>query len=431
MSVTLSVTIIVCTYRIIILFLENTILLSPLKGLLQIMNNKKRILILGASRLQLPGILKAREMGLIVGVVDQNPAAVGIPFSDVYYEVSTNDEKGVLKAAMNFCADAVMTLATDMPIRSVAYACDSLSLPGLSYDVAVRATDKGKMMEALKNSSIPVPWFIRIDSPDQIENKLIPSYPCISKPVDGSGSRGVVLIENAYNLVKSVAYSFSQGRGGGVIIEEYMSGPEVSCEIMVIHDSPHLIQITDKKTSGAPHFVEIAHNQPSTLPADIIQKIIKVSYDSINALDIDNGPVHAELIVTDEGPKIVEIGARMGGDFIATHLVPLSTGIDMTAATIRMALGENIDLKVRKHQGAAIMFLSGYSGQITKIKGVREAKRLPGIEELELYLDVGDKVRSLSNSNDRIGHIIAKADGADRAVMNCKDAFNKIQITIS
>lgn len=398
---------------------------------MQKMNNKKKILILGASRLQLPGILKAREMDLIVGVVDQDQTAVGITFSDAFYKVSTKDEKGVLKVARDFYADAVMTLATDMPIRSVAYACNSLGLPGLSYDVAVRATDKGKMIDALKNSSIPIPWFITINSPDQLEQESILSYPCISKPVDSSGSRGVIFIENACDLVQSVAYSFSQGNGSGVIIEEYMSGPEVSCEIMVVHGSPYLIQVTDKITSGAPHFVEIVHSQPSTLSAEIIRKIKKISYDAISALGIDNGPVHAELIVTEEGPKIVEIGARMGGDFIATHLVPLSTGIDMTAATIRVALGENIDLKVREHQGAAIMFLSGYSGQITKIKGVREAKSLPGIEEVELYLDVGDKVRSLSNSNDRIGHIIAKADGADRAVMNCKDAFDKIQITIS
>ena len=88
----------------------------------------------------------------------------------------------------------------------------------------------------------------------------------------------------------------------------------------------HVIQITDKLTTGAPYFVEMGHNQPSLLPKNIQQQIEKVAKMAVKALGIQNGPSHTEIKVTSEGPKIVEIGARLGGDNITTHLVPLSTG---------------------------------------------------------------------------------------------------------
>ena len=80
----------------------------------------KRLMIVGASVLQLPAILKAKEMGLHVAVVDFNPQAIGIQYADKYYNASTMDEDAVLKAAEDYKPDGIMTLATDMPMRGVA-----------------------------------------------------------------------------------------------------------------------------------------------------------------------------------------------------------------------------------------------------------------------------------------------------------------------
>ena len=83
---------------------------------------KNKLFIVGASILQLPAIKTAKEMGLTVAVADQNPKAVGIPYADIYYQVSTVDENGIYEAAKEFGADGIMTLATDMPMRSIARA---------------------------------------------------------------------------------------------------------------------------------------------------------------------------------------------------------------------------------------------------------------------------------------------------------------------
>lgn len=296
-----------------------------------------RLLIIGASILQLPAILKAKELGLYVGVADYNPNAVGIPYADEFFNVSTIDEEGVYQAAKAFGADGIMTLATDMPMRSVAYACSKLGLTGISYETAVKATDKGEMIQAFEACGVEHPWYYILSSADDVSrlNDRI-TYPCITKPTDNSGSRGVMLVNNREELENALAYSRENGRTGSVIVEEYMTGPEVSVEVMVLDGVPHILQVTDKLTTGAPHFVEMGHTQPSRLPERDLEKIRDLASRAVKSVGIANGPAHVEIILTGNGPKMVELGARMGGDCITTHLVPLSTGVDMIRATIEI-----------------------------------------------------------------------------------------------
>ena len=167
----------------------------------------KRLFIIGASVLQLPAIQKAKEMGLYVAVADFNSKAVGIPYADKFYEVSTIDEEGIYQAAKDFRADGIMTLATDMPMRSVAYATSKLGLTGISYETAVKATDKGEMIKAFEVAGVEHPWYFILSEPDalkEVEDCI--TYPCISKPVDNAGSRGVMLIHSHAELNEAIEW---------------------------------------------------------------------------------------------------------------------------------------------------------------------------------------------------------------------------------
>ena len=258
----------------------------------------KRLFIIGASLLQLPAIKKAKEMGLYVAVADYNPEAIGIPYADEYFNVSTIDEEGVYLAAKAFGADGIMTLATDMPMRALAYATQKLGLSGITYETAVKATDKGEMIKAFEEHNVAHPWYFIVNSEKElrkIEDSI--TFPCISKPTDNSGSRGVMLINTKEELTESVKYSSSQGRKGGVIIEEYMKGKEVSVEVIVLEGTPHVLQVTDKLTTGAPHFVEMGHNEPSKLPAKDVESIKRLAEKAAVAVGIKNGPAHVEIIL--------------------------------------------------------------------------------------------------------------------------------------
>ena len=391
----------------------------------------KKLLIIGASVLQLPGIIKAKEMGLHVGVVDYNPQAVGITYADEYFNASTMDEEAVVKAAEAFQPDGIMTLATDMPMRGVAKAAAKLGLPGISYETAVKATDKFEMIKAFKEHNVPSPWFFTVDSLEELkglENEL--SFPCIMKPTDNAGSHGVVLAHSFVELLNSFDYSHDCSRHGKVIIEEYLQGDEVSVEVMVVEGKAHVLQITDKLTTGAPHFVEMGHSQPTRHPAAVADAIREVAAQACAAVGIDEGPAHVEMKVTQRGPVMIELGARMGGDNITTGLVPLSTGIDMVKATIEVALGNSPDITPTLHCGSAIRYFDLPYGTIKRISGVEDAQQLQGVKQIVFTKEVGEASAPIHCSNDRVGSVIAQAETAVAAVRICEKAMKMIQIEI-
>lgn len=398
----------------------------------------KKIMILGASILQLPAIKKAKEMGLEVVVVDMNPAAIGFKEKNIKCEViSTIDTEKILEAARKHKIDGIMTLASDMPMRSVAKVSKEMKLIGIDEDTALRTTNKALMRECLFKNGIPVPEFFKVNSKNEfidiIEYFKKKKMSCIIKPVDNSGSRGVDLISNFTNMDfinKSFEYSKKYSRNGDIIVEEYMEGPEVSVETLSINGICNVIQITDKLTTGAPYFVEMGHNEPSMLNEEIKKEIAKVASAAVNAVGIKNGPSHTEIKVTKNGPKIVEIGARLGGDNITTHLVPLSTGIDMVKCCIQIALGEKVDLKAKISKGSAIRYFKTELGEIEDIEGIEEAKKINGIQQISLIYNIGEKIKSIQNSTDRAGFVIAQAATPEEAIKTCENALKKIKIKV-
>lgn len=397
----------------------------------------KKIMILGASILQLPAIKKAKEMGLEVVVVDMDPNAVGFKVEGIEKEViSTIDTPEILKAAKRHSINGIMTLATDMPMRAVAAVAKEMNLIGISADTAVKATNKAEMRVALKESGVPVPAFYKVSTKEEYldaVNKIKESgYRCIVKPADNSGSRGIDLLADyeTETIERAYAYSKKSSRSGDLMVEEYMEGPEVSVETLSVDGVCHVIQITDKLTTEAPYFVEMGHSQPSCHPENIKKQIQEVAIAANHAIGILNGPSHTEIKITKDGPKIVELGARLGGDNITTYLTPLSTGVDMVECCIRIALGEKADLLPKYHKASAIRYFRVEEGLIKKISGIENAKQLEGIKQVYVVHGVGERMNGIKSSGDRSGFVIAQADTAERAVEICEKALNLIKIEV-
>lgn len=378
---------------------------------------KNKLFIVGASILQLPAIKTAKEMGLTVAVADISPKAVGIPYADVYYNVSTVDENGIYEAAKDFGADGIMTLATDMPMRSVAYTCCRLGLCGIDYETAIRSTDKAEMIRAFDNAGLPVPYYALPENLDDAVNlgkKL--GFPLVCKPVDNSGSRGVSLVCDPSELKDAVRYGAEYSPSGRVILEEYLVGSEVSVEVVVWQGEATVLAVTDKLTTGAPHFVETGHSQPSRLSFEDVSKVEKLAKDAVKAVGIAMGAAHVEIMVTKKGPVLIELGARMGGDCITTHLVPLSTGINMIKANINIALGVRPSVTPLFSRGAAIRYVLPERGIIRSIDGAQIAECMSGVKRVEIMKRAGDTVTAVRNSNDRLGFVITQGETVDQAV---------------
>jgi biotin carboxylase len=389
----------------------------------------KKVLILGASMLQLPAIKIAKTLGYYVGVADLNPKAPGVKYADEFFNVSTIDTNGIINVAKKFQADGIMTLATDMPIRSVAIACQELNLSGISPSAAIRATDKNEMMESFKSYSVPHPWFYKVTLEEKlktIQYKI--KYPCIIKPTDNSGSRGVVLVNNESELLDAYIYSKKESRSGSIIIQEYLQGCEVSVEIMVQNGIPYVIAVTDKITTGAPHFVELGHSQPSRLNEKDILKIKETAIKAVNSIGINSGPAHVEIMLTKSGPKLIELGARLGGDYITSHLVPLSTGVNMVEAVIKGSCGDEYDITQKFSKASMIKYFTATNCTIKGIYGVEDAKRIPGVVEVSFMKKEGDYVGNIYSSNDRIGFVIVQENDVHMAENVCDDAIKCIKI---
>lgn len=395
----------------------------------------KKIMILGASILQLPAIEKAKEMGLEVIAVDMNPQAVGFSVDGVVKEViSTIDTPAILEAAKRLKIDGIMTLASDMPMQSVAAVCEALGLVGVSKETALKATNKAFMRDALREHDVPVPMYFRVktkeDFLDAVRKIRTQGYKCIVKPADNSGSRGVDLLKEDSDLDKAYEYSKQYSRGGELVVEEYMEGSEVSVETLAVDGDVHVIQITDKITTGAPYFVEMGHTQPSRLAKDVRERIADVAISANKAIGIENGPSHTEIKVTKDGPKIVELGARLGGDCITTHLVPLSTGVNMVECSIKIALGEKPDIEPKWSKGSAIRYLHTDVGLIQQISGVEDAKKVHGVRQISIIHGIGDNAKEVRSSVDRVGFVISQGDSSEEAIQSCNNAIGKIMISV-
>ncbi|MCM1122185.1 MAG: ATP-grasp domain-containing protein [Eubacterium sp.] len=384
---------------------------------------QKKMMILGASELQLPAIRKAKELGYQIILVDYNEKAVGFALADVKLVVSTLDQEEVYRQALRYQPDVVITSTSDGPVRTAAYVNEKLGKkPDLAYEDSLCATIKSYMRNRLQENGVPIPAYYVAQSFEEFLAAVGSLQDtCIVKPADNAGSRGVVALydgagRSEEELRRTYAYSKSNSRNGVVMVEEYMTGPEVSVEAMTVDGETTILTITDKYITPPPYFVELAHSEPSHLPEETKVRIRQVARQAIAAIRLQNGPSHTEIKVTEEGPKIVELAARLGGDYITSRLVPLSTGVDLVGASVLLATGAKVDLTHQWQRGAAIHFIQGREGVIGNIAIDEALSGLKGVEEVTLYRKVGDTTSGTRSSNDRIGHIITVGATAEEAV---------------
>ncbi len=396
---------------------------------------RKTMMILGASALQVPAIKKAKELGYRIILVDYDENAVGFSLADVKLVVSTLDQEEVYRQALIHHPDVIITSTSDGPVRTAAYVNEKLGKkPDLSYEDALCATVKSHMRRRLQECGVPIPIYNAVDDQEgflEAVGRL--GGRCIVKPADNAGSRGVVLLDKDERkgrdeLCRIYEYSRENSRSGTVMVEEFMEGPEVSVEAMTVDGVTKILTITDKFITPPPYFVELCHCEPSRLPEEIQEEIRRVTLQAVAAIRLQNGPSHTEVKVTQDGVKIVELAARLGGDFITSRLVPLSTGVDMVGASVALAAGGKPELMPTRQKGAAIHFLQGEEGTIRHMEVPEEVYRMAGVEEVVLYKKEGDCVHKTRSSNDRLGHVITSGESAQEAMDRGKRALSMIRV---
>ncbi len=379
------------------------------------------MLIIGGGVFQVPAIKTAKSMGLKVVVTDYNPEAEGMLLADYPIEVSTRNINLTVNIAKQFhrsCPlDGVMTVGTDAS-QTVAAVADALNLPGIPFEVAERATDKIKMRQVLKEKGVPVPDFRPIWTLEECQQAIqdMP-LPLVIKPCDNMGARGVRKIERLDDLISAFREAKEASISGKLILEEFMEGPELSLDALVFEGSIHITGVADRIIERAPYFVEIGHTLPSALPEKQQSRAVAVFKQAIFALGIDIGAAKGDIKITPEGPKIVEIAARLSGGWMSAYTYPLSTGVNLYKAAIQIALGETpTDLKPKTSLVSAERSLLPPPGKILSIQGVEEARKIKGVKEIILMKEAGDMAEEPRSNLGKVGYVITVGKTREEAI---------------
>lgn len=393
----------------------------------------KTLLVLAAGSLQLPAIEVAKHLGLRVVAADGDPKAPGLALADVAYVVNITDPKVCLEVAKAEHVDGVIHICSEVAMASVGLVNRELGLSGVDPDTVVRATNKEHMRRAFEQGGAPSPRSIAVITDDEaLVAACVIGGALIVKPSRNSGSRGIThlpLGSAPEKILSAFRRALSESRDRSALIEQYIEGPEFSVEALAWNGRIEILAITDKFTTGKPHFVEMGHSQPTQLNAKEVSAVREAAILGIRALGLEGCAAHAEIKLAPDGPYLMEIGARLGGDFITTELVPRSTGIDMVAAAIRLSLGEEPDLTpLRPSQGVAIRYLAPLPGTVKSIEGVLKARQMPGVKIVDVYVGPGDHVGLVDSSLTRAGHVIAEGETTEEAVRNAERARNIILV---
>ncbi len=394
---------------------------------------QKRLLVLAAGILQVPVIKKAKEMGIYVIAADGNPNAVGLKYADKAIVVNITSEEDVLKVAHEEHIDGVIHPCSEVSMNVMGRLNDELGLSGITREQAIRATNKHLMREAFEKGNAPSPESILTENAEDAWMHLQNDFSTdgILKPSRNSGSRGIAKVSrymDKADFVKAYDIALNESRDKSVLIEQFIEGPEFSIEIIVWNGKVNVLTVTDKKTTGAPHFVELGHNQPSCYSKEDVETLKAAAVAGVKALGVNNCACHAEAKLMNGKAYLMEIGARLGGDFISTELTHLSTGIDMVAAAINVALGVEPDLNSKEEpKGVCIRYFCPKPGKLVSISNT-EILKDPRVYLWEIYHKVGDVIPKVTSSLCRSGHVIVTEETPQKAIGLAENIIHNVKM---
>lgn len=370
--------------------------------------DKKSILIFGVGELQKSIIQRAKLMGLFVVGIDPCEEAVCKDEVDAFEVVGGQDYEGTLAVAKKYNISAVVTAATDKPLVMMARIAKELGLRFYSVETAVWSTDKYQMKQRFIEGGIPCARGRIIKNADEAANL---EFPLILKPRDNSGSRGVILCNDMESLRDAMKETLQYTRMDSVLVEEFIEGQEYSVESLHCKGKSEVIQFTEKQTTPFPYNVELGHIQPANISEEHKAEIFTIIERIGNALKFENCASHTELKINKRGIYVIETSPRLGGDYITSTLIPLSTGINIEDQLLHISLGEDIDCIPRYTQYSGIRFFSFDTDSIIKAVPVKEfVTDWPHVIDFSFKLSIDEHVNQITSSLNRYGHIILQTD---------------------
>lgn len=365
---------------------------------------RTKIAVIGANYQYLSFYMQAKALGYEIysfaRAKDDNPCW---EIADHHYDLAFNDKEKILDVCKKEGVRGVTSFLLESALPCVYFVAEGLGSPCNSRECQAITANKYTMREQMRKCGISIPAYQAITSKN--ESIGIP-FPIIVKPADNGGSRGVTLVRNQDELKRALDRAFDYSPNQTVMIEQFIEGREFSIESISYKGKHYVLQITDKVTTEAPYFVELAHHQPADLNQQQWDAIKNLTLKMLDAFKIENSAGHTEIKMDANGiPYVIEMGPRMGGDYISSDLVRLSTGYDFVNGVLQVATGQFVEPVFGDQRKSGVFFLCEETKQ----------KVLPYIENKEKYpfivnADIWGDIQFVKCNSDRGGYFIYQSD---------------------
>jgi biotin carboxylase len=389
-----------------------------------------------------PGIKRAKQLGLRVVVSDGDPSAPGFRFADEHFVVSTYDVEEHIRTVSHyhrnrFPVDGVLSMAADVPL-TVASIAEELGVAGIPLDTARLASDKFLMKRHFAACGVPIPWFRSVQNLGEFEEVARQrELPLILKPVDSRGGRGVLRITRNTQLAEAFEISRSASPSQRVMVEEFLQGPQISTESILLDNCSITPGFSDRNYEYldrfSPYVVENGGTQPTRLNADDQAAVVETAEKAARSLSLSNWTVKGDLVFTSQGPKVIEMAPRLSGGWFATDQIPLFAGVDIVAVAIRLALGETVEpdeIRPRKSDAVAIRYFFPPPGKVVSIAGLEDFQDQPWVHRLSLSLKPGDRVEPITDHTKRVGFVITTGPTRATAVRRAERVIDGVELQI-
>jgi len=362
---------------------------------------KEKIAVIGANEPSLAFYRQAKALGYQIIGIAWAEGAVCKKYCDRFYPISFAEKDQVVEICRKEKVDGIISFSLESALPTVVYVANKLGLVSNSEECIRLTQSKFAQRQALEKAGIPVPKYYLIEKESDLVNVQC-RFPVIVKPVDSGGSQGICKVESQDKLAEAYRYALSFSRTSKAIIEEFVDGREFSVEYISHQGKHYFLQITDKVTSGAPRFVEMQHHQPADIPETVWNRIKKMVEEALTTLKIENSASHTEIKWnSNDELYIIETGARMGGDYITSDLVRLSTGYDFVEGAIKLAVGKFEEPTFPKSMHSGVYFYSKLAPEVGEI--IKNHEKWPEIVEWELSEESLPEVKS---NADRGGYFL-------------------------
>ena len=389
----------------------------------------KTVLFVGAGRHQRRAIARAKALGLRVAAIDRNPDAPGLVLADVAEVVDFGDVGAAVEAARRIAPDGVLTVASDRAVPVVAAIADAMGLPGIGPEAAHSATNKLAMRRTLALAGVPQPRFGDVEEV---------GFPCVVKPVDSAGQRGLRLVRSAEELGTALEGALAESQAGEAIVEQFVDGVEVNCLAVARDGEVTVLTLSDRRRPAGDGFgVCLAHVFPATIDSDAAAEAERVAAAAVRAIGLRDSVAYPQLLVSADGVRLVEIAARVPAGLM-DEVSRLGIGVDLVRIALLQALGEPVPdelLRPTVRQPLAIRFLTAEPGPlpvgvVRSVNGLERARGAPGVVAADSYIVPGETIRAARVDGDRRGYMIALGDTGDEAMARAEAGAGLIEVAV-